>query len=136
MKNIRPHFLTLFLGFALVGLIFGISQTANAEDAPFPPDTANQEIEKTESSPDDVTNRGISNFIPRAGMAAPAGTLTLTPTTTEPTGFKCSPNTGRCNCTGTADCKYMKDLIATSCGKITCTGSGSSQKCNCTINGY
>ena len=134
MKNIRIHFLNILVGLAVIGLMLGFSQLTLADEGNSPPDTANQEIEKTESSPDDVTNRGIRNFIPRAGMAAPAGTLT--PTTTEPTGFKCSPNTGRCNCAGSTDCNYMKDLIKNSCGKITCTGSGSSQKCSCTINGF
>lgn len=135
MKDIQPRFLHLFLICAVVGMIFGISQLANAADAPSAPDTSSQENMKTESPSDDVTNRGISRFHSRTGkgVAAPPGTIA--PPTAEPTGFKCSSNTGRCNCSGANDCNYMKDLIKSSCGKITCTGSGSSQVCKCTLNG-
>jgi hypothetical protein len=48
------------------------------------------------------------------------------------TGFKCSPNTSRCRCSGTADCKYMKELMQ-SCKTHTCTGSGETLKCCCVM---
>ncbi|TFG64067.1 MAG: hypothetical protein E4H32_03495 [Nitrospirales bacterium] len=129
------RFQHLFLVCAVVGMIFGISQLAQAADAPSTPDTSSQENVKTESPSDDVTDRGISRFYSRTrkGVAAPPGTIA--PPTAEPTGFMCRPNSGKCNCSGATDCKYMKDLIKDSCGKITCTGSGSSQTCKCTLNG-
>lgn len=135
MKAIRPHFLNLFLVCAIVGMIFGISQLTDAADAPSAPDTSNQENLATEIPSDDVTDRGIGRFIPRTGIGIATPPGTIAPPTAEPSGFKCSPNTGRCNCSGATDCNYMKDLIKASCGKITCTGSGSTQTCKCTLNG-
>jgi hypothetical protein len=135
MKDMRPRIQRLVLVCAAMGIIFGIPPLANAADAPSAPDTSSQENLTTESPSDGITDRGIGRLIPRTGkgVAAPPGTIA--PPTAEPTGFKCSPNTGRCNCSGATDCNYMKDLIKASCGKITCTGSGSSQTCKCTLNG-
>ena len=135
MKDIQSRLLHLFLICAVVGMLVGISHLAIAADAPSTPDTSNQESLKNESSSDDVTNRGLSRFMPRTrkSVAAPPGTIA--PPTAEPTGFKCRPNSGDCDCSGATDCKYMKDLIKDSCGEITCTGSGSSQTCKCTLNG-
>lgn len=135
MKNSRIHFLNILMGLAVIGLMLGFSQFTLADGGnSSPPATESQEDSPSSAPPDNITNRGINRLAPRAGMGTPFGTIA--PPTSEPTGFKCSPNTGRCNCAGLADCNYMKDLIKDSCGKITCTGSGSSQKCSCTINGY
>ena len=80
----------------------------------------------------DVKERGIRPLVPRAGtgIAAPPGTIAPP---TEPTAFKCSPNSKQCRCSGTTDCNYMKDLLAGSCPQHTCTGSGASRKCCCAI---
>lgn len=133
MKDKKPRFLSLFLLYLIIGLTFGIFPLANAADAPPAPSPSSQENLTTESSSEDVTSRGLNKFKTQAGSAVSPGTVA--PPTVEATGFKCSPNTGRCNCTGSTDCNYMKDLISKSCGKITCTGSGSSQTCKCTLNG-
>lgn len=132
MNNFRISFLAVFL--VCLAIPFGIVSFANASDTSSIPDTLDQENAKTDSPSDGVTSRAINRLAPGVGMGIPG--RTVAPPTAEPTGFKCSPNTGRCNCAGLADCNYMKDLIKDTCGKITCTGSGSSQKCTCTINGF
>lgn len=100
--------------------------------------SATSDVEKggtaqPESPSEEITERGIQPLVPRTGMGMTTPPGTMAP---QDTGFKCSPRSGRCNCSGKTDCDYMKDLINTSCGKFTCTGSGNSQKCTCTINGY
>ena len=87
----------------------------------------------TQPGSGDVKERGIQQFAPRAGTGPTTTPGVMAP---EAIGFKCSPNTGRCNCNGATDCKFMKEVVSRSCGPITCTGSGSTQTCACTIKGF
>lgn len=85
-----------------------------------------------QSEPDSITQRGVKQLTPRLrkGFVAPPGTIA--PPVVD-TGFKCSPNTERCRCSGAADCRYMKDLIGGSCPTFTCIGTGANQKCCCVL---
>lgn len=87
----------------------------------------------TQPGSSDVKGRGLQRFAPRTGVGPTGPPIVTAP---EAVGFKCSPHTGRCNCSGTTDCKFMKQTIGASCGPTTCTGSGTTQACTCTINGF
>jgi len=122
--------------FTIMGLTCAVSLPVMAETGRPLPDVQTGDTTQPEPASGDVKGRGFQQLAPRAGMGIAAPPGTIAPPVMEPTGFKCSPHSGRCNCSGSVDCNYMKDLIKNSCGKFTCTGSGSSQKCTCTINGY
>jgi hypothetical protein len=81
-----------------------------------------------------VTERSIQQFTPQVGMGM-EGQPGANPAPGA-AGFKCSAHTGRCNCLGAGDCKYMKDLIGVNCKSMNCSGSGSAQTCTCTITGF
>lgn len=85
-----------------------------------------------QAEPDSIKQRGIQRLGPTAAerLMAPPGTMA--PPVVD-SGFKCSPNTERCRCSGAADCTYMKDLIGGSCPTFTCTGTGANQKCCCVL---
>lgn len=119
--------------FAITGMALVPLQPANAGSEQSIQAAPAVDNSKADTSANGITDRGLS---PRRDMGTTAPPGTISPPTTGSTNFKCSPHTGRCNCSGATDCNYMKDLIKESCGKITCTGSGSSQTCKCTLAGH
>jgi len=81
-----------------------------------------------------VTDAGAAERDAAPSNTAPPTAKPPSPAT-DAVPFKCSPRTQRCNCSGRSGCSYMKETIGASCGKITCTGTGSKQKCQCTVHG-